>query len=160
MSTKKLPSLSPVDKELLKVLLKPNIKTSSKKLAKTTGLPQTTVQRHRKRLEKDVLEIGYTLDVSKFGWHKVDFFVTTAEGQTDIVAAKIGDLEEVVMVGKRIGQQSIDLHIQCILRGNAQILQMTEKLKAMSGINDASWSEIVEFVRRKTSIPSRIIDQL
>ena len=47
-----------------------------------------------------------------------------------------------------------------IIKDNAQLLDVLEKVKAMDGVNDTIWSEIVEGVRRKRSIPNKIIDQL
>jgi hypothetical protein len=40
------------------------------------------------------------------------------------------------------------------------LLDILEKVKAMDGFNDVVWSEIVQVVGRKISIPSRIIDML
>jgi DNA-binding Lrp family transcriptional regulator len=153
-------SLSAVDRKLLKILLTPDGKHSSKSLASKLGLPATTVQRRRKRLEQDFLKISYTLDLSKFGWHKVDFLVATESGKTDTIAKAVLKRDEVVYVGKSIGQHTIDLRIETILRDNAEILRMMELLKAMPGIKDVVWTEIVEVVGSKTSVPIQIIDRL
>jgi hypothetical protein len=68
--------------------------------------------------------------------------------------------DEVIYVGKSIGQHTIDLRVETILEDNAEILRMMELLKATDGIKDVVWTEIVEVVGRKTSIPSQIIDKL
>ena len=46
----------------------------------------TTLQRRRKRLEKEFLEEDYTLLLEKFGWRRVDFFISTSDGKTDALA--------------------------------------------------------------------------
>lgn len=152
--------LTDIDKKLLKVLLTPDSKYSSKALAKKLGLPATTVQRRRKRLEKEYLKISYTLDLTKFGWHKVDFLIATESGRTDSIAKALLKRDEVIYVGKSIGQHTIDLRVETILKDNAEILRMMEMLKAMPGIKDVVWTEIVEVVGSKISIPSQIIDRL
>ena len=154
------PILSAIDRKLLKMMLAPNGKISSKNMAKKLEIPETTVQRHRRRLEKDFIKMVYSLDLTKFGWHRVDFFVATERGKTDKVAEEVMRFDTVVFVGKSIGQQTIDLHVQTILKGNAEILQMMETLKSTVGIKDVIWSEIVTVVGRKTSIPNHIIDKL
>jgi len=63
-------------------------------------------------------------------------------------------------VGKSIGQHTIDLRVETILEDNAEILRMMELLKATKGIKDVIWTEIVEVVGRKMSIPSQIVDRL
>jgi DNA-binding Lrp family transcriptional regulator len=152
--------LSPIDRKILKILLFPDGKISSKLIARKIGLPATTVQRHRARLEKDVLQQSYTLDLTKFGWHKVDFLIATESGKTGIVAKGLLKRDEVIYVGKSIGQHTIDLRVETILEDNAEILRMMELLKATDGIKDVVWTEVVEVVGRKSSIPVHIIDRL
>jgi DNA-binding Lrp family transcriptional regulator len=152
--------LSPVDRKLLKTLLTPDGRHSSKALARKLGLPATTIQRRRKRLENEFLTISYNLDLAKFGWHKVDFLIATESGKTGFIAKTLLKRDEVVYVGKSIGQHTIDLRIETILQDNSEILRMMELLKATPGIKDVVWTEIVEVVGRKMSIPSQIIDKL
>lgn len=144
----------------MKTLLTPNGRHSSKALARKLGIPATTVQRRRKRLEDEFLKVAYSLDLAKFGWHKVDFLIATESGKTGLVGKTLLKREEVIYVGKSIGQHTIDLRVETILKDNAEILRMMEFLKAMSGIKEVVWTEIVEVVGRKLSIPAQIIDQL
>jgi hypothetical protein len=76
------------------------------------------------------------------------------------VASKLIDSNEVTYVGKSIGEHTIDLRVETILKDNASILDILEKIKAMDGVNDVVWSEIVSVVSRKISIPSSIIDRI
>ena len=152
--------LSKVDRELLKVLLGPNGKTSSILLSKKLGIPPTTVQRRRKRLERQFLELSYSLNLEKFGWRRVDLLIATKYGRTSSVAKQLLSYDEVTYVGKSIGEHTIDLRAEIIIKDNAQLLDILEKVKAMDGVNDTIWSEIVEVVGRKRSIPSKIIDLL
>jgi DNA-binding Lrp family transcriptional regulator len=152
--------LSNIDRKLLKILLVPDGKISSKSIARKLGVPATTVQRHRRRLEKEVLTVNYALDLGKFRWHKVDFLIATESGKTELIGKILLKRDEVIYVGKSIGQHTIDLRVETILEDNAEILRMMEVLKAMDGIKDVVWTEIVEVVGRKTSIPVQIIDKL
>ena len=152
--------LSAVDKELLKILLVPDGKRPSASLSKKLGIPLTTIQRRRKRLEKEFLQSSYSLNLDKFGWRRIDFLISTRNGKTDEVANKLIELDQVTYVGKSIGEHTIDLRAETIVKDNGQLLDLLEKIKAMEGVNDAIWSEIVKVVGRKRSIPSNIIDQL
>ena len=153
------PTLTAVDKKILKMLLTPDGMHSSKSLARKLGVPATTVQRRRKRLEK-FLEVSYTLGLKTFGWHKVDFLIATESGKTAQIGKKLLEREEIIYVGKSIGQHTIDLRVETILEDNAEILRMMELLKGTPGIKDVIWTEIVEVVGRKMSIPSQIVDRL
>lgn len=152
--------LSSIDRKILKILLTPDGRITSKEIARKLGIPATTVQRHRKRLEKDFLRVSYALDMKKFGWHKVDFLIATEGGKTMAVGKELMKRDEVIHVGRSIGQQTIDLHVHTILQDNAEILRMMELLKSMPGVKDVVWSEVVEVIGTKTSVPTHIIDKL
>lgn len=152
--------LSSIDRKILKILLYPDGKISSKSIATKLGLTESTVQRHRRRLEREVLTQINVLDLSRFGWHRVDFLIATESGKTGLIAKNLLKRDEVTYVGKSIGQHTIDLRIETILEDNAEILRMMELLKAVPGIKDVIWTEIVEVVGRKSSIPDKIIDKL
>ena len=152
--------LSAVDRKLLKILLTPSGRISSQQLGKKLGVALTTVQRRRKRLEREFLTFSYSLNLHKSGWHKVDFLIATESGKTVAVAKTLLRRPEVVYVGKAIGQHTINLRVETVLKDNLEILRMLELLKGMAGVKDAMWSEIVEVVGRKMSIPMQIINQL
>ena len=103
-NTTPISKLSESDKEILKVLLSPDngIKRSSLLLAEKLRIPLTTIQRRKKRLEKDFLTSSYTLNLEKFGWRRVDLLIYTRNGKTDSVAYRLLENEEVVYVGKSI----------------------------------------------------------
>jgi len=130
---------------------------SSKSLSAKLGIPITTVRRRRKRLEDKFLKINYVLDIEKFGWKRIDFFISIRNGMVDAVAEKLLDINEVTYVGKSIGEHTIDLRIETIVKDNASILDHLETIKAMDGINDVVWSEIVRVVGKKISIPLSIM---
>ena len=100
------------------------------------------------------------MDIEKFGWKRVDFFVSIRNGLVNTVAKKLLDIDDVTYVGKSIGEHTIDLRIETIVKDNASILDLLEKVKAMDGVRDVVWSEIVSVVGRKISIPSSIIDRI
>lgn len=154
--------LSYSDKEILKILLSPEngLKRSTLLLARKLGIPQTTIRRRRKRLEENFLSSSYILNIEKFGWRRVDLLISTRRGKTDSVANKLLENKEVVYVGKSIGEHAIDLRVEIIIRDNAELLDILEKVKAMDGVNDVIWSEIVQVIGAKRSIPTHIIDML
>ena len=152
--------LSDIDKKLLKILLSPNGNVKSSSISKELGLPITTIRRRRKRLETEFLKSYYVLDIEKFGWRRVDFFISTKNGKINSVANKLLEIDEVTYVGKSIGEHTIDLRVETIIKDNVILLDLLEKIKGMDGVNDVVWSEIVSVVGRKKSIPSSIINKL
>ena len=76
------------------------------------------------------------------------FLLQRQKGKTDQVANDLLELDQVTFVGKSIGQHTIDLRIETIVKDNAQILDLLEELRAMDGIKKVVWSEIVS-IRKK-----------
>jgi len=155
-----LSRLSRIDKKLLQVLLQPNGRVSSHALAAKLGIPRTTVQRRRNYLEKHFLEFTYALKLKDLGFRRVDLLIYTSGGNTRNIAEKLLDREEVVYVGKSIGEHTIDLRVEVIIKDNAQLLDLMEEIKGMPSVRDVIWSEIVQIVGRKKSVPASVIDRL
>ena len=153
--------VSELDRKILKLLLMPDEEAkSSGIISAKLGIPITTIRRRRKRLEKEFLKIQYVLDIEKFGWRRVDFFISIKNGMVNSVAQKLIDLDAVTYVGKSIGEHTIDLRVEAIVKDNSILLDHLEKIKGMEGVRDVVWSEIVSVFGRKISIPSSIIDKM
>lgn len=155
-----LRKLSPIDKKILKVLLNPDGKVSSHALSSRLGIPRTTIQRRRNFLEKHYLELSYYLKLDELGYRRVDLLIYTGGGSTVAIAEKLLDRDEVVYVGRSIGEHTIDLRAEVIIKDNSQLLDLLEEVKAMPSVRDVVWSEIVKIVGRKRSVPVSIIDML
>ena len=153
-----LRKLSEIDKKILKILLSPNGKVSSHALSTKLGLPRTTIQRRRNFLEKHYLEFSYILKLEELGYRRVDLLIYTGGGDTISIAEKLLARDEVVYVGRSIGEHTIDLRAEVIIKDNSQLLDLLEEVKAMPSVKDVIWSEIVKIVGRKRSVPSNILD--
>lgn len=160
METRRIRKLSTIDKKLLKILLEPTSRPSSHSLATELGLPRTTIQRRRVFLEKHYLEFSYSLKLEELGYRRVDLLIYTGGGETLSIAEKLLQREEVVYVGRSIGEHTIDLRAEVIVKDNAQLLDLLEEVKAMPSVRDVVWSEIVKILGKKKSVPSSIIDSM
>jgi DNA-binding Lrp family transcriptional regulator len=152
--------LSKVDKQILKILLEPGGEVTSRTLEQKLGIPRSTIQRRRNHLERTYLEHPYRLDLAKLGFRRVDLLIYTGGGATDAIAHELLKRDEVVSVGKSIGEHTIDLRAEVIIKDNPELLGLLETVKAMKKVNDVIWSEIVEVIGQKRSVPSPIIDKL
>ena len=155
-----LRGFSDVDKKILKVLLDPEGKVSTRTLEKQLGMPRSTIQRRRKYLEKNYLNLTYSLNLGNLGFRRVDLLIYTGGGATLSIAHELLKRDEVVSVGRSIGEHTIDLRAEVIIKDNSELLGLLELVKAMPDVRDVIWSEIVETVGSKKSIPPGIIDKL
>lgn len=89
------------------------------------------------------------LFVSNEKKRKVDFFISTSHGMTVALGKKLLKCPEVISASRSIGQPTIDLRIETFMSCNGEILDMLEHIKAMYGVRDVIWSEIVQVIGRK-----------
>ena len=152
--------LSLIDKQILKLLLEPGAGISSHMLEQKLGIPRSTIQRRRRRLEDTYLEGSYSLNLNNLGFRRVDLLIYTGGGGTQAIAKELLKHEEVTYVGRSIGEHTIDLRAEVIIKDNAELLGLMELVKAMDNVKDVIWSEIVDVIGQKRSVPSSIIDRL
>lgn len=100
------------------------------------------------------------MNLRGLGYRRVDLLIYTGGGETVKIAEKLLERNEVVYVGRSIGEPTIDLRAVVIIKDNAELLELLEQVKAIPNVKDAIWSEIVKIVGKKRSVPSSIIDQL
>lgn len=155
-----LHTFSSVDRKILKLLLDPQGNISSRALEEKLGIPRSTIQRRRRHLEKTYLTLTYSLNLRNLGYRRVDLLIYTGGGATMPIAHELLKRDEVVSVGRSIGEHTIDLRAEVIIKDNSELLGLLELVKAMPNVRDVIWSEIVDIVGSKKSIPAGIIEQM
>jgi DNA-binding Lrp family transcriptional regulator len=153
-------SFSDVDKNILKILLEPKGNIPSSELAQRLGIPRNTIERRRDYLEENYLSLAYFFDLRNVGYRRVDLLIYTGGGGAQPIARELLRRDNVVSVGRSIGEHTIDLRAEVIIKDNSELLGLLEEVKAMNGVKDVVWSEIVDIMGAKRSVPSAIIDKL
>jgi DNA-binding Lrp family transcriptional regulator len=152
---------SKLDKQILKILLSSNGgRITSREIARGLNVSATTVQRRRKFLEKEVLTVNYTLDLKRFGWHKIQYLVATTGGRTTSIAKEIAKMNHVVYASKSIGDHTIDLHVIAVVHDNMELLDVLEQIRSIDGVKDAIWTEPIQPISSKMSVPPDVLDSL
>jgi DNA-binding Lrp family transcriptional regulator len=154
-------TISEIDKGILKILLTPEGARSSASIAKKMGVAPGLVQRRRKRLEENnILHTTYSMDLNTFGWHRADLFLSTHNGKVKEVIDKLYGDDNVIRISKSIGEVTIDLRIETVIRDNNELLDTLERVKSIEGVSNVQWSEIVRTMFVKSSVPDRIVNGL
>jgi hypothetical protein len=161
--------LSTIDRGILKILLDPKGKiglyvgpsaSSDGLIATKLGIPLPKVAKRRKLLDKDLLALLYTMNLVNLGYRRGEFLIATQKGLTIPVANDILKIREAVRVSLSVGQPTIDLRAELLIKDNGELIELLEQVKAMDGVRDVVWSEIVKVVGDKGSVPPDIIDIL
>jgi DNA-binding Lrp family transcriptional regulator len=99
-------------------------KVLSQELSRLLGIPLSTVQRRRKRLEETYLIKSYSLNPMKFGWRRIDLMIATTGGATLTVGRELLRRPEVTYVARSIGEHTIDLRVETFVQDNSELLNL------------------------------------
>jgi DNA-binding Lrp family transcriptional regulator len=142
--------LSNIDRKMLRLLLDSEGHIPTHELSNQLGIPLSTVQRRRKRLEEEYLIKHYSLDPMKFGYRRIDLLIYTEGGGTIEIGKELLKREEVSYAARTIGEHTIDLRVEVFVKDNGVLLNLLEDVKAMNGVRDVIWTEVVETIGRKS----------
>jgi DNA-binding Lrp family transcriptional regulator len=153
--------ISPADKKILKALLSSTGGVSSLTLSKELDIPLSTVQRRRKRLEANLLEMSYTLKVERFGWRTATLFISTRNGMTAAVGKEILSWKNSIScVSRTMGENSIDLKADIIFKDNEELVEAIGRIKAIEGVEKVSWSEQIRTIGHNSNLVPYILDKI
>ena len=143
--------LSDVDKKMLQTLLASSGRVSSLALSRKLEIPLTTIQRRRKRLESEFLEVAYSLKLEKLGWRNADLLISTSRGKASYIGKELLTHNSITRVCRSIGEHTIDLHAEIVFKDNTELLNVIEWIKSLDGVKEVVWTEPVELVGKKDS---------
>ena len=138
--------LSSVDRRILAILLETDRRVSSSEVSKRLGVPTSTVQRRRKRLEKEYITASYSLNSKNFGLRDVDLLIATERGATLQVGKELLKRPDISRVASMLGEHAINLRAEALVVSNAELLRLLDQVKAIDGVRDVLWCEVVETI--------------
>jgi DNA-binding Lrp family transcriptional regulator len=151
--------LTDTDKQIISFLLASKGKISSVELAKNLDIPLSTIQRRRKRLESEFLEVAYSLRLDKLGWRNADLLISTSKGKAHSIGKELLTNNAVTRVCRSIGEHTIDLHAEIVFKNNIELLHAIEWIKSLDGVSGVMWTEPIELMGKNGAITSEILNQ-
>lgn len=151
-------TLSAVDKNIMKHILSSRGSVASVVLAKELGVPFSTLQRRRKRLEEDLLETSCLPRLGKLGWREAVLSIS-GSGNTLALGREILEMgDAVVSVSRTIGDTETNLAAHMIFRTNLDLMALIDRIKEKKGVKKVFWKESIEVIGRSSSGYARAID--
>ena len=147
--------LSETDRKLLRLLVDSHGSVSSNQLSQKLRIPMSSITRTRRRLEQSYVSKQYSLDPTKFGWRRIDLLIYVDGGKATGIGKSLLKQKEVTYVARMVGEHTIDLRIEIILKDYVMLLNLIEKIKAMNGVREVIWTEVVQTIGTKS--PSNLV---
>lgn len=151
--------LSQIDKKILKALLESKGSPSSIGLSRELDIPLSTVQRRRKRLEEECVRESYSLRYERFSRRNVTFIISLGAGDKSTIANEILGIEKVTQLSRTFGDGA-DLKAESIVETNKELMEISEKIKTIPGIQKICWFESLEILGKKTDIDISIVESV
>lgn len=125
-----------------------NSDASSTEIAQKFGIPLSTIQRRRAKLEQSVVTKSYMLDIRKLGWRTADLLISVEKGKAEETAHKLLESNKVnvIMASLRIGNPQVDIMADVFYKDSVELHDLTEKVKAMPYVTFVEWAEVVKVV--------------
>jgi hypothetical protein len=153
-------SLAEHDAEILQNLLASRAEIASQLLSEKLGISRKAADRTRKEAEDEYLAIKYSSTLEKYGLRQVEFMISTGGGRTLAIGKELLKRDNVAYVARTIGQFNIDLRAEIFVKSGEELMDLIEDVKAMAGVKDVVWSEVIEVVGRKNHIPTQTVAAL
>jgi hypothetical protein len=153
-------SLAEHDAEILQNLLASRAAIASQLLSEKLGISRKAAERTRKEAEDEYLAIKYSSTLEKYGLRQVEFMISTGGGRTLAIGKELLKRDQVAWVARTIGQFNIDLRAEIFVQSGEELMELIEEVKAMAGVKDVVWSEVIEVVGRKNHIPTQTLAAL
>jgi hypothetical protein len=151
-------SIAKHDAEVLKNLLVSRAAMASQLLSEKLGISRSATR--GQEVAKDYLAIRYASILEQYGWRQLEFLISTGGGKTMAIGKNLLRRDQVAYVARTIGQFNIDLRVEVFVRSSEELVDLIEEVKAIDGVKDLIWSEVIEVVGRKNQIPSEILSAL
>ena len=157
---KRIPSnpldLDSLDIKIMRELLD-NPNSSSSKMVRKLGIPLSTIQRRRTRLESSVLTRKYELSSHDLGWRNAEILMLVEKGKADSMAKElIEKFDKIIGTSTRINT-TCNLAAYVGFRKSYELHELLEKIRAMPNVRNIEWSEIVRDAGNKTHRLAQLI---
>ena len=135
-----------INLKIIEELIK-NPSTSSMSLATKLGIPLSSLQRRRTKLEKSLLIKAYHIDLKASGGKMGDIVVNVDKGKSRVVATNIlkNYKSNVMNVSTRINSEH-NVAAQILYNNTAELHNMLESIKSIPYVTSLQWSEMVEMI--------------
>jgi len=148
------------DLEIIRDLLATRAEIASRMLSEKLGFAPKAIPPISKEWGKGYLSISYSSTLQKYGWRQIEFLISTTGGRTMAIGKELLKREDVAYVARTVGQFNIDLKVEVFVRSNDDLINLIEDVKAMRGVKELIWSEIIDVVGRTNHIPAETLAAL
>ena len=138
--------LDKINVEILKNIIRnPDIKSSE--ISKEIGIPLSTVQRRRSKLETSaILKKSFVIDFHRLGLRVADLLIKVSKGDIESIVNEIvkQHSKSILEITVRLGQPDINLVVRLAYKDNNEIYEIMRTLNTIENIDYIQWSEILK----------------
>ena len=131
---------------------------TSLSLSKELGVPLSTVQRRKKRLEDTLIDISYSPRLEKLGWRTASLSILAGGNVSELGRVILEVSDRVLSATRIIGRDDADIMAQVAFRTNSELMSLIDQVKEKEGVRAVSWSEVVELIGTNAASYLQVIE--
>lgn len=156
-----VPVFSQSDKKILQQLVGSSGRVSTLALSRQLDIPMSTIQRRRIRLEKNIIDMNYTLKLKSLGWRTGTLLVSASDGKADLLGRQILEMDDMVAsVTRIVGENTMDLKVEVVFKKTEEFLSLIDRIKALGGEKKMFWGESVNLIGKNVKCYQKVIESL
>ena len=128
-------------------------------IATRYGMPLSTIQRRRTRLERSVLKKNYQVNIKDLGWRSAEILIAVEKGKSEQVAKMLLEQhnKNIASASLRIGHPDVNVMASVFYRTSEELHSLIEAIRATPSVTSVEWSEMAKEVGANRSIISQML---
>jgi DNA-binding Lrp family transcriptional regulator len=128
-------------------------------IATKYGMPLSTVQRRRTRLERSVLKKSYQVNIRDLGWRNAEILIAVEKGNSEQVAKMLLERHDknIASASLRIGHPDVNVMASVFYRTSEELHSIIEAIRGTPNVTSVEWTELAKEVGANRSIISEML---
>lgn len=128
-------------------------------IAAKYGVPLSTVQRRKARLEESMLIKYYQVNTEELRWRTAAILVSVENGQSRKIARMLLEKhgEHIANTSLQIGHPDINVMASVFFRSSEELHALIESIRSIPDVKSAEWTELAKEVGTNKAIMFEII---
>ncbi|MEO9295690.1 MAG: Lrp/AsnC family transcriptional regulator [Nitrososphaera sp.] len=128
-------------------------------IAARYGMPLSTIQRRRTRLERSVLKKNYQVNIKDLGWRNAEILIAVEKGKSEEVAKMLLKQHDknIASASLRIGHPNVNVMVSVFYRTSEELHSLIEAIRGTQNVTSVEWTELAKEVGTNRSIISEML---
>ena len=128
-------------------------------IAAKYGMPLSTVQRRRTRLERSVMKKSYHINIKDLGWRNAEILIAVEKGNSEAIARTLLEQHKknIASTSLRIGHPDVNVMASAFYRTSEELHALIESIRGTPNVTSVEWTELAKEIGTNKTIISEML---